>query len=125
MLYIVFTVPKEKSLRFASFSERLRTFYFSSCSVVNASKNIKGIFSFVDSFVYLAACLSQRFCSSIVSTKAINKMENKILTRNVLKDLSISLNYSVYRPTKSLSDFLKETKNLKFPLVVKSPCPST
>ncbi|MBY0037315.1 ATP-grasp domain-containing protein [Bacillus cereus] len=84
-------------------------------------KNIKGIFSFVDSFVYLAASLSQRFCSNIVSTKAIHKMENKILTRNVLKDLSISLNYSVYRPTKSLSDFLKETKNLKFPLVVKSP----
>ncbi|MED0968600.1 ATP-grasp domain-containing protein [Bacillus paramycoides] len=84
-------------------------------------KIIKGIFSFVDPFVYLAACLSQKFCSNIVSTKAIHQMENKILTRNVLGNLSISLNYSVYKPTKSLSDFVKGTKNIKFPLVVKSP----
>lgn len=48
-------------------------------------------------------------------------MENKILTRNVLKDLPISLKYLTYKPTESLSSFLKETKNMNFPLIVKSP----
>ncbi|PFP44081.1 biotin carboxylase, partial [Bacillus cereus] len=57
-----------------------------------SGKNIKGIFSFIDPFVYLAARLSEKFCSNIVSTEAIYRMENKILTRNVLKDLPISLN---------------------------------
>ncbi|MDR4914646.1 ATP-grasp domain-containing protein [Bacillus pseudomycoides] len=83
-------------------------------------KNIKGIFSFIDYFVYVAACLSEKFCKSMVSTDAIYHMENKILTRNVLKNLPISLNYLIYKPIKSLSSFLK-TVEMKFPLVVKSP----
>lgn len=56
----------------------------------------------------------------MVSTDAIYHMENKILTRNVLKNLPISLNYLIYKPTESLSSFLK-TVEMKFPLVVKSP----
>ncbi|PEP81025.1 ATP-grasp domain-containing protein, partial [Bacillus pseudomycoides] len=83
-------------------------------------KNIKGIFSFMDSFVYVAACLSEKFCQSIVSTEAIYHMENKILTRKVLQNSPISLNYLIYKPTESLSSFLK-TKKMTFPLVVKSP----
>lgn len=86
-----------------------------------SGKNIKGIFSFIDPFVYLAARLSEKFCSNIVSTEAIYRMENKILTRNVLKDLPISLNYLIYKPTESLSSFLKENKKINFPLIVKSP----
>ncbi|WP_439022373.1 ATP-grasp domain-containing protein [Bacillus thuringiensis] len=86
-----------------------------------SGKNIKGIFSFIDSYVYMAARLSEKFCSNIVSTKAIHHMENKILTRNVLKDLPISLNYLIYNPTESLSSFLKKTNKINFPLIVKSP----
>lgn len=86
-----------------------------------SGKNIKGIFSFIDPFVYVAARLSERFCSNIVSTKAIHHMENKILTRNVLKELPISLNYLIYKPTESLSSFLEKTKEINFPLIVKSP----
>ncbi|MDM5438821.1 ATP-grasp domain-containing protein [Bacillus hominis] len=89
--------------------------------IIKSGKNIKGIFSFIDPFVYVAARLSENFCSNIVSTKAIYHMENKILTRNVLKDLPISLKYLTYKPTESLSSFLKETKNMNFPLIVKSP----
>ncbi|MFB6646142.1 ATP-grasp domain-containing protein [Bacillus toyonensis] len=86
-----------------------------------SGKNIKGIFSFIDPYVYTAARLSEKFCSNIVSTKAIHHMENKILTRNVLKDLPISLNYSIYKPTESLSSFLKKNNKINFPLIVKSP----
>ncbi|PGC16415.1 biotin carboxylase [Bacillus toyonensis] len=86
-----------------------------------SGKNIKGIFSFIDPYVYMAAHLSEKFCSNIVSTKAIHHMENKILTRNVLKDLPISLNYSIYKPTESLSSFFKKNNKINFPLIVKSP----
>ncbi|OOR16623.1 ATP-grasp domain-containing protein [Bacillus cereus] len=88
-----------------------------------SGKNIKWIFSFIDPFVYVAARLSEKFCSHshIVSTKAIYRMENKILTRNVLKELPISLNYLIYKPTESLSSFLEKTKEMNFPLIVKSP----
>ncbi|MCU5409075.1 ATP-grasp domain-containing protein [Bacillus cereus] len=84
-------------------------------------KNIKGIFSFIDPFVSLAARLSEKFCSNTVSTQAIYQMENKILTRNVLKDSPISLDYLIYKPKESLSSFLKKTKKMKLPLIVKSP----
>ncbi|KMP29566.1 Biotin carboxylase [Bacillus wiedmannii] len=86
-----------------------------------SGKNIKGIFSFIDPYVYVAARLSEKFCSNIVSTNAIHHMENKILTRNVLKDLPISLSYLIYKPTESLSSFLKKTNKINFPLIVKSP----
>ncbi|MBZ3763246.1 biotin carboxylase [Bacillus thuringiensis] len=86
-----------------------------------SGKNIKGIFSFIDPYVYVAARLSEKFCSNIVSTNAIHHMENKILTRNVLKDLPISLNYSIYKPTESLSSFFKKNNKINFPLIVKSP----
>ncbi|MGZ9772614.1 ATP-grasp domain-containing protein [Bacillus toyonensis] len=86
-----------------------------------SGKNIKGIFSFIDPYVYVAARLSEKFCSNIVSTNAIHHMENKILTRNVLKDLPISLNYLIYKPTESLSSFFKKTNKINFPLIVKSP----
>ncbi|MGZ7149006.1 ATP-grasp domain-containing protein [Bacillus sp. BC08] len=86
-----------------------------------SGKNIKGIFSFIDPYVYVAARLSEKFCSNIVSSKAIHHMENKILTRNVLKGLPISLNYLIYKPTESLSSFINKNNKINFPLIVKSP----
>lgn len=48
-------------------------------------------------------------------------MKNKILTRNILENLPISLNYLIYKPTDSLKSILKKAKKIKFPLIIKSP----
>ncbi|MBM7651246.1 ATP-grasp domain-containing protein [Neobacillus cucumis] len=83
-------------------------------------KQIKGILSFVDPFVHVAAALSEEFCSTVVSTEAIFKMENKVLTRELLKDLPMSSFYKIYTPDDSLEDFIEQaTEHL--PLIVKSP----
>ncbi len=83
-------------------------------------KRINGILSFVDPFVHVAAALSEEFCSSVVSTEAILKMENKVLTRELLKDLPISSLYEIYTPDYSLENFI-ELANNHLPLIVKSP----
>ncbi|MDR4947836.1 ATP-grasp domain-containing protein [Neobacillus cucumis] len=83
-------------------------------------KQINGILSFVDPFVHVAAALSEEFCSTVVSTEAIFKMENKVLTRELLKDLPMSSFYKIYTPDDSLEDFIEQaTEHL--PLIVKSP----
>ena len=68
-------------------------------------KQIKCVLSFVHSYVYLAATLSEEFCPSVVSTDPILKMENKILSRDLLKDLPISPHYAVYTPDPFLREF--------------------
>jgi biotin carboxylase len=83
-------------------------------------KRIKGILSFVDSYVHVAAALSEEFCSSVISTDPILKMENKILTRELLKGLPMSPHYAIYTPVDSLENFIDEAKNY-LPLIVKSP----
>lgn len=83
-------------------------------------KQIKGILSFVDPYVHVAATLSEEFCPSIVNTEPIMKMENKVLTRNLLKDLPVSPYYAIYTPDNSLEDFIHKQKEL-LPLIVKSP----
>ncbi|MGX5633233.1 ATP-grasp domain-containing protein [Bacillus thuringiensis] len=83
-------------------------------------KSIQGIFSFVDPFVHLAARLSENYSCNNISTNAIQHMEDKILTRQTLKESPLSLNYWVYKPNESLASFLK-TKELKFPIIIKSP----
>lgn len=83
-------------------------------------KQIRGILSFVDPFVHIAAALSEEFCRNAVSPEPIIKMEDKVLTREVIKDLSSSPNYAIYRSGSSLEDFIKQQVNY-FPLIVKSP----
>ncbi|MED4226522.1 ATP-grasp domain-containing protein [Neobacillus cucumis] len=83
-------------------------------------KQIKGILSFVDPFVHVAAALSEEFCSTVVSTEAIFKMENKVLTRELLKDLPMSSFYKIYTPDDSLEDFIEQSTE-HLPLIVKSP----
>ena len=61
-------------------------------------KQIKCILSFVHSYVYLAATLSEEFCPTIVSSDPIFIMENKILSRDLLTYLPISPRYTVYTP---------------------------
>ncbi|MFK9092609.1 ATP-grasp domain-containing protein [Bacillus salipaludis] len=83
-------------------------------------KRIKGILSFVDPFVHIAAALSEEFCSSSVSPDPIVKMENKVLTRQVLKGLPTSPYYEIYTPDYSLEKFIDKANDY-LPLIVKSP----
>ncbi|MFL6558234.1 MAG: ATP-grasp domain-containing protein, partial [Bacillus sp. (in: firmicutes)] len=84
-------------------------------------KRIKGIFSFVHSYVHVAAVLSEEFCSSVVSTDSILKMENKVLTRELLKGHPNSPYYALYKPDDfSLENFIGQANNY-LPLIVKSP----
>ena len=83
-------------------------------------KQIKGIFSFVHSYVHLAATLSEEFCQSVASCDPILKMENKVLTRELLKHLPMSPHYSIYIPDDSLENFIDKQKS-HLPLIVKSP----
>ena len=84
-------------------------------------KQIKAIMSFVHSYVHLAATLSEEFCSTVVSTDAILKMENKVLTRELLKGHPNSPYYELYNSNDySLEYFVDIAKNY-LPLIVKSP----
>jgi biotin carboxylase len=83
-------------------------------------KQITGIMSFVDPFVHVAAALSEEFCSSVVSADPILKMENKVLTREVLEGLPITSHYEIYTPEYSLENFIEHATN-HLPLIVKSP----
>ncbi|MCQ6282081.1 ATP-grasp domain-containing protein [Bacillus sp. EB600] len=83
-------------------------------------KQIKCVLSFVHSYVYLAATLSEEFCPSVVSSDPIFLMENKILSRDLLIDLPISPHYAVYTPDHSLENFIDKHKGY-LPLIVKAP----
>ncbi|PFO03359.1 biotin carboxylase [Bacillus sp. AFS076308] len=84
-------------------------------------KQIKGILSFVHSYVHLAAGLAEEFCTSIVSTDSIFIMENKVLTRELLKGHPNSPHYALYNPDDfSLEEFIDQAKDY-FPLIVKCP----
>jgi biotin carboxylase len=84
-------------------------------------KQIKAILSFVHSYVHLAAILAEEFCTSIVSTHSILKMENKVLTRELLKGHPNSPHYALYNPDNfPLDNFIDQSKDY-LPLIVKSP----
>jgi biotin carboxylase len=84
-------------------------------------KEIKGVFSFIDPFVHLAAVLTEEFCRSVVDgADSILKMEDKVLTREVIKDLPASPHYAIYTEDDSLEDFIEEQEK-HLPLIVKSP----
>ncbi len=88
--------------------------------IQNQGKQIKGILSFVDPFVHVAASLSEEFCPSVVSVASILKMENKILTRELLKDQPMNPHYAIYTTDTSLEDFIDKQKRY-LPLIIKSP----
>ena len=86
----------------------------------NQGKQIRGIMSFVDSLVHVAAVLSKEFCHSVVSVDSLFKMENKILTRELLKDLPMSPHYTIYTEDQSLKKFIHKQQS-HLPLIVNSP----
>ena len=81
---------------------------------------IQAILSFIDPYVNVAAALEEKFCTNAVSSKSIMNMEDKVLTRNLLKNLRSSPYFTIYTSEDSLEDFLKEQKE-HLPLIVKSP----
>ncbi|RFU63909.1 ATP-grasp domain-containing protein [Peribacillus glennii] len=83
-------------------------------------KTIQGILSFIDPYVHVAAALAEQICTSIVSSKQILNMEDKTLTRRLLKNHSVSPYFAIFQPEDSLQSFLpRQEKHL--PLIVKSP----
>lgn len=83
-------------------------------------KRVKAILSFIDPFVHVAAALSEVFCPNGVMADPIRKMEDKVLTRELLKGLPMSPYYAIYSPADSLESFIQKQKEF-CPLIVKSP----
>lgn len=92
--------------------------------LIKQGKQIKGILSFVDPFVHVAASLSEEFCPGVVSATPIRKMEDKVLTRELLKDLPITPRYAIYSQNHSLEGFINKINKKFLPLIVKSPLSS-
>ncbi|MED3571063.1 ATP-grasp domain-containing protein [Cytobacillus praedii] len=92
--------------------------------LIKQGKQIKGILSFIDPFVHVAASLSEEFCPGVVSAVPIKKMEDKVLTREILKDLPITPRYAIYSPNQSLEGFINKINKKFLPLIVKSPLSS-
>ncbi|MBT2618672.1 MULTISPECIES: ATP-grasp domain-containing protein [unclassified Bacillus (in: firmicutes)] len=89
-------------------------------NIQSQGKKIKLILSFIDPYVNVAASLTEEFCISIKSPDHILNMEDKVLTRNIIKDLPMSPYFSIYTPGEDLQNFVQKQNN-RFPLVVKSP----
>jgi biotin carboxylase len=83
-------------------------------------KNIVAILSFIDPFVHVAAKLSKKLGITEVSPYPIVKMENKILTRELLKDLTVNPYFARYGKDNSLKRFINNQTGT-FPLIVKTP----
>lgn len=82
-------------------------------------KKIGAILSLIDPYVHVAARLSNELGITSFSSRPYEIMENKRLTREHLKGLSVSPKYTVFYRDDSLDAFLKDNKE-RFPLIVKS-----
>ena len=82
---------------------------------------IESIVSFVDPYVYLAAKLSEEYCSTILSTDAIKAMENKITTRKVMEDSPYSPKFIKLEGNETEEKISSTIKQYPYPLMVKSP----
>lgn len=83
-------------------------------------KIIMAVLSFIDPFVNVAVKLSEKLGLTFVSSEPLFKMENKILTRELLKDLSVSPYFSKFEKDGSMQTFIDNQKG-KYPLIVKTP----
>lgn len=88
--------------------------------VQKQGKIIKAILSFMDPYVHVAAKLSNELGLTAVSPDPLLKMEDKILTRELLKDLPVSLYFAKFGKEDSLQTFIdKQIGN--YPLILKTP----
>ncbi|PLS17462.1 biotin carboxylase [Bacillus sp. M6-12] len=81
---------------------------------------IEAILSFIDPYVNVAVSLAEFFAESVVSSKVILNMEDKVLTRTIIKDLPVSPYFAIYNPGQDLQAFIRKQKD-HLPLIVKSP----
>lgn len=88
--------------------------------VQEQGKTIVGVLSFIDPFVHVAAKLSKELGVTIVDPEPLLKMEDKILTREILRDLPISPYYATYKFEDSMQAFI-EKQGGNYPLIVKNP----
>ncbi|MEI4769156.1 ATP-grasp domain-containing protein [Psychrobacillus sp. FJAT-51614] len=83
-------------------------------------KKIEAILSFIDPYVHVAAKLSKELNLSKVTPEPLEKMEDKVMTRELLKGLPVSPYFETYKKEDSLEIFIAQQKSY-FPLIVKTP----
>ena len=83
-------------------------------------KVIEAVLSFVDPYVHVAAKLSEELGVTVVSPEPILKMEDKILTRELLKDHPVSPYFAKFGKGESLQMLIDKQVG-KYPLIVKTP----
>lgn len=86
--------------------------------LISKALEISSIISFVDSYCYTAAKLAEEFGLNHFSTEAIGKMENKLLSRQILTNTPYSTDFFILSQDSAIS---KEQYEDHLPLVVKSP----
>jgi glutathione synthase/RimK-type ligase-like ATP-grasp enzyme len=84
---------------------------------------IGAILSFIDPFVHVAAKLSKELGFTEVSPDPVVKMEDKLLTRELLKDLTVIPYFARYGKDQSLKKFINKQTGF-FPLILKTPISS-
>lgn len=89
-------------------------------SIEQQGKIIEAILSFVDPYVHLATELADERGINRFSTSAVQKMEDKVLTRKALQGTSYCPYYDIYDHRDSLTEFLQDQED-ELPLIVKSP----
>lgn len=82
---------------------------------------INAIISFVDPYVYLATKLHEEFCNNSLSIDALKAMEDKILTREILKDSPYTPNFIKINGRESKESLTSLIKHYPYPLIIKSP----
>ncbi|MHA6260130.1 ATP-grasp domain-containing protein [Sporosarcina sp. CAU 1771] len=80
-------------------------------------KTIKGILSFVDPFVSLAAKLMNEICETDISVDALTVMEDKAETRSRLKNHGATPKFEIFDPRDDLQLVLNKERH--FPVMVK------
>jgi len=88
--------------------------------IQKSRKEVAAILSFMDPFVHVAAKLSRELGITKVSPDPLVKMEDKLLTRRLLKGLTVTPHFSRYGKGQSLKNFIKRQTG-SFPLIVKTP----
>lgn len=87
---------------------------------IQLKEHVACIISFIDSYVYLAASLSNHLCGTNLSIEAMKIMEDKLLTRKQLENQVYSPFFYILPREESILPFVKKVKQ-NLPLIVKLP----